>query len=120
LTGICLADKIRSAGELTEAWLEYMDLMAQVAPMTRAAIRPPAYAIDRLRSELGVEPTDELREGFGLHDGAGYDRYRARTALIKRPDLPRVGYPRSGCTPTRSWLLGSAGWTSRVRRAAYE
>jgi cell wall assembly regulator SMI1 len=73
LTGVCAADKIRSVGELTAAWLEYMDLLAQVAPTTHAAIQPPARATDRLPSELGVDLNDELREWFGLHDGAGYE-----------------------------------------------
>lgn len=50
-----------------------MALLAEVAPLTRAAIRPPAQTTDRLRSVLGPELTDELEEWFGLHDGAGYE-----------------------------------------------
>lgn len=68
-------DKIRKVSELTSAWREYVDVLAEVAPLTRAAIRPATGAINRLRSELGLEPTVELAEWFSLHDGAGYETH---------------------------------------------
>ena len=72
LTNASSTDKIRGVSALTSAWRDYLELLAEVAPLTFAAVRPAAPMTDRLPSELGVEPTDELNEWFGLHDGAGY------------------------------------------------
>lgn len=52
-----------------------MELLAEVAPLTRAEVRSAAGTTDRLRSECGLESTDELDEWFGLHDGAGYESH---------------------------------------------
>jgi hypothetical protein len=66
------ADKIHTVSAVTTAWRDYMDLLAEVAPRTRAEIRPAAGTPDRLRSER-ARPPAELDEWFGLHDGAGYE-----------------------------------------------
>lgn len=58
-----------------------MDLLAEVAPLTRAEVRPAAPSTDRLRTELGLTPTAELDEWFSLHDGAG-DEWHARLLPI--------------------------------------
>ncbi|MET4612472.1 cell wall assembly regulator SMI1 [Rhodococcus sp. PvR044] len=57
---------------LTEAWLAYMAVLRERAPVTAAAVRPPRSAADRWEAERATTPwTDELREFFSLHDGQG-------------------------------------------------
>lgn len=71
---------------LTEAWLAYMTVLRERAPVTAAAVRPPRSAADRLEAERATTPwTGELREFFSLHDGQGAsDDFATGTVL---PDL---------------------------------
>ncbi|WP_024794174.1 SMI1/KNR4 family protein [Tomitella biformata] len=55
---------------LTDAWLAYMEVLRDRAPVTAAALRPPRPLADREDAERATTGwTSELREFFALHDG---------------------------------------------------
>lgn len=55
---------------LTDAWLRYMQVLHQKAPITAGAMRPPRTLSEREDAERATAPwTAEIREFFSLHDG---------------------------------------------------
>ncbi len=55
---------------LTDAWLRYMQVLHQIAPITAGAVRSPRLLSEREDAERATAPwTAEIREFFSLHDG---------------------------------------------------
>lgn len=55
---------------LTDAWLRYMQVLRQKAPITAGAVHPPRPLSEREDAERATAPwTAEIREFFSLHDG---------------------------------------------------
>lgn len=55
---------------LTDAWLAFMEVLRDRAPVTAAAVRPPRTRSDRETAERVTNPwPEDLREFFALHDG---------------------------------------------------
>lgn len=72
---------------LAEAWLAYMAVLRERAPITAAEVRPPRSPADRLEAERATTPwTDELREFFCLHDGQAESSDDIATGTVL-PDL---------------------------------
>lgn len=75
--------------ELTSAWREYLDVLAVEAPVTRAAILPPAE-LDLAAAEKALRSPllPELVTWFGLHGGSGYTFDCAFLPFCMPNDLP--------------------------------
>ncbi|NMM89141.1 hypothetical protein B2J88_33165 [Rhodococcus sp. SRB_17] len=55
---------------LTDAWLRYMEVLRQKAPITAGAVHSPRTLSEREDAEQATAPwTAEIREFFSLHDG---------------------------------------------------
>jgi cell wall assembly regulator SMI1 len=58
------------SGGLGRAWQGLLEVLAERAPGTRAALREPVPHGDAVAAALGFELPPPLREWFALHDGA--------------------------------------------------
>ena len=57
--------------DLAARWEELLDVLAELAPRTRAALLPPVPFDEALAARLPEPLTPMLRQWFSLHNGAG-------------------------------------------------